>query len=384
MRKLLLLSLIALTMSACSSWKKKENIDPPNELVEFTDARLLNKLWSTDLGDGSGKTGAAARPFVVGDRLYATDVDEGLTAVDANSGKKLFQVKLEDDGFAAGPVADSERVIVGSLNGRVHAYDASTGSELWQSKVSSEVLAAPVIAGTLVVVRCNDGRIFGLDLQDGSRKWVFDRGLPLLSVRGYVQPLLINDVLYVGYETGKVVALRTTDGSLLWEQAVGLAEGRTELQRMTDVDGELVVDGDRLYAVNYRGQVVALAPETGRPIWNRDLSSYTGVSKGGDQLYVADDNSTLWALDANDGSSLWQEDAYENRWLTTPVVAGDYLLSGDVEGFLHVFARADGSTKSRVEIADESPIRAAPLIDGNRVYVQTSDGTLAAFELNSP
>ncbi|AVP98182.1 outer membrane protein assembly factor BamB [Ahniella affigens] len=384
MRKLLLLSLIALTMSACTTWKKKENIDPPNELVEFTDAQLLKKLWSTDLGDGSGKTGAAARPYIVADRLYATDVDNGLYALDASTGNKLFQVQLEDDAFAAGPVADSERVLAGTLNGKVLAYDAGSASELWQAKVSSEVLAAPVIAGDIAVVRCNDGRIFGLDLNNGSRKWVFDRGLPLLSVRGYVQPLLIGDILFVGYETGKVVALRVSDGSLLWEQAVGLAEGRTELQRMTDVDGELVVDGDRLYAVNYRGQVVALSPQTGRPIWNRDLSSYTGVSKGGDQLYVADDNSTLWALDANDGSSTWQEDAYENRWLTTPVVAGDYLLSGDIEGYLHVFARTDGSTKSRVEIADESPIRASPLIDGNRVYVQTSTGELAAYELNSP
>ena len=273
MRKLLLLSMAVLTVSACSSWKKKENIEPPNELVEFSDAELLRKLWSTDLGEGSGKSGAAARPFVFGTRVYATDVEDGLYAIDTDSGKTLFQREIENDGFAAGAAANEQVVVAGTLNGRVFAFDAGTGADLWEARVSSEVLAAPVIADGLVIVRCNDGRIFGLDQNDGSRKWVFDRGLPLLSVRGYVQPMYRDGVVFIGYETGKIVALRANDGSMLWEQAVGVAEGRTELQRMTDVDGELVLDGDRLYAVNYRGQVVAMTPDSGRPIWNRDLSS---------------------------------------------------------------------------------------------------------------
>ncbi|MBK8283973.1 MAG: outer membrane protein assembly factor BamB [Ahniella sp.] len=382
MRKLLLLSMAVLTVSACSTWKKKENIEPPNELVEFSDANLLRKLWSTDLGEGSGKSGATARPFVSGTRVYATDVEDGLYAIDADSGKTVFRRELEEDSFAAGAAANEQLVVAGTLNGRVFAYDASTGADLWEARVSSEVLAAPVIADGLVIVRCNDGRMFGLDASDGSRKWVFDRGLPLLSVRGYVQPMYQDGVVFIGYETGKIVALRANDGSMLWEQAVGVAEGRTELQRMTDVDGELVLDGDRLYAVNYRGQVVAMTPDSGRPIWNRDLSSYTGLSMGGGQLYVADDNATLWALDSGNGSSQWSQDAYENRWLTTPVVAGDYLLSGDVEGYLHAFSRTDGSTKSRVQIGDEA-IRAAPVLDGNRIFVQNSDGTLGAYELIS-
>lgn len=382
MRKLLLLSMAVLTVSACSSWKKKENIEPPNELVEFSDAELLRKLWSTDLGEGSGKSGAAARPFVFGTRVYATDVEDGLYAIDADSGKTMFQRKIENDGFAAGAAANEQVVVAGTLNGRVFAFDAGTGADLWEARVSSEVLAAPVIADGLVIVRCNDGRMFGLDQNDGSRKWVFDRGLPLLSVRGYVQPMYRDGVVFIGYETGKIVALRANDGSMLWEQAVGVAEGRTELQRMTDVDGELVLDGDRLYAVNYRGQVVAMTPDSGRPIWNRDLSSYTGLSMSGGQLYVADDNATLWALDAGNGSSQWSEDAYENRWLTTPVVAGDFLVSGDVEGYLHLFSRTDGSTKGRVQVGDEA-IRAAPVLDGNRIFVQNSDGTLGAYELIS-
>jgi len=382
MRRLLLLSVAALAATSCTTWKKKENIDPPNELVEFADARVLQKLWSTDLGDGNGKFGTAARPFVLGDRLYATDGEDGLYAFDASTGKTIFRRELEDDSFAAGAAATDTLVAVGTLNGRVLALDPSTGADLWEARVSSEVLAAPLIADGLVIVRCNDGRMFGLDVADGTRKWVFDRGLPLLSVRGYVQPMYANGIVYIGYETGKVVALRATDGSLLWEQAVGVAEGRTELQRMTDVDGELVIDGTRLYAVNYRGQVVAISPDTGRPIWNRDLSSYTGLTLGGEQLYVVDDDSTLWALDATNGSSLWSQDAYENRWLTTPIVAGDFLLSGDLEGYLHAFSRTDGSTKSRVQVGDEA-IRAAPVVDGNRVYVQNSDGELAAFELSS-
>ena len=259
-------------------------------------------------------------------------------------------------------------------------FDAATGEERWSQRVTSELMVAPVIAGDVIVVRSNDGRVHGLAASDGKLLWQFDRGTPLISLRGNGPPLIANGRAYIGYDNARVVALNVADGSLLWEQTISRSDGRTELERMNDIDGELQLIDDALFVVTYRGQVTALATDTGRPLWGRDLSSYSGLSTAEDLLYAVDDEGVLWAVDRRSGTSMWRQEALSHRWLTTPVVMGDYLVAGDIEGYVHWLKRTDGSTAARFRVS-KKPIRSTPLVVGNRVYAASVDGKLAAYEL---
>ncbi len=384
MMRALFLVLCVVGLSSCE-WLKgrssKDNLDPAAELTEFSKSAPMRRLWSQAVGDGTGRSGTQPRPVEAEGVVYASDLEGTIVAIDLIGGKRRWSVDAATR-LSSGPGVGSGLIVVGGLDGDVIALDRETGAARWATKVSSEVLANPVIAGEIVIVRSNDGRVFGLKTADGSRQWLFDRGVPLISLRGSAVPVVADTTVYVGYDNGKVVALDLDDGALRWEQTIATPNGRTELERLTDIDGEMVVDDDALYVVTYRGQAAALTRDGGRILWTRDLSAYTGVSVAGDNVYVTDTDGSLWALDRRSGSSQWKQEALAHRWLTTPSVFGDYLVVGDFEGYVHILKRADGSTAERFRVGDEG-VRAAPLVVGAQVVVASIDGELAAFALDA-
>ncbi len=380
-KRLMLAAALAAALSGCGMFKSpsKDNLEPPAELTEISPTIAIDAIWSRDLGEGSAKAGLRLRPAFGDGRIYASDIEGGVYALDAASGRELWRAEIGEAvgsgaGFGGGVVA------VGGLDGAIVALDAESGNELWRTEVPSEVIAAPAVEDGIVVVRAHDGRVFGFAANDGARRWVFDRGVPLLALRGNSAPMISAGTVYVGYDNGKAVALDLKSGSLKWEQAVAQSEGRTELERLVDIDGEIGGSNGEIFAVTYRGQVGALATDTGRQGWSREMSAFGGLTLSGENLYVSDQDGSVWALDARSGASLWQQDALAHRWLSTPVFAGGHVVVGDFEGYVHVLSAEDGSIAARTRVGDD-PIRAAPLAVGDTVYVANSDGTLAAIRV---
>ena len=231
-----------------------------------------------------------------------------------------------------------------------------------------------------MVVRASDGRIFGFEATDGTRRWVFDRGVPLLSLRGNGTPVIGGGAVFAGYDNGKVVALGLADGKLLWEQALAQPEGRTELDRMVDVDGEIALAGTELYAASHRGQVGQLASNSGRQQWVREMSAYAGIAVAGGMVFVADVDGVVHGLDAGSGSSTWKQEGLAHRWLSSPVAIGNHVAIGDLEGYVHWLDASDGKLAARVRVGKQA-IRAAPLAVGNDLYVADTEGTIAAFRV---
>ncbi len=380
MRRLgwLLIALAVLPGCKFFKGKSKDTLEPPAALVEFKSSLRVERIWSTSTGDGVDRTGVRPRPAFSDGRIFVTDIEGGLLAYSADSGKQLWRYKSAER-LVSGAEARDGLVVAGSIDGLVIAVDADSGAERWTHRVSSELVVAPVIGAEVVVARSNDGRVHGLSAADGKLLWQFDRSTPLISVRGNGPPLLAAGKVYIGYDNARVVALNVADGVLLWEQTIARPDGRTELERMNDIDGELQLIDDALYLVAYRGQITALSIDNGRPLWSRDLSSYSGVSSSGDTLYSVDDEGILWAVDRRSGSSLWRQDALAHRWMTTPQVMADHIVVGDVEGYVHWLKREDGTTAARFRVGKKG-IRSTPLVVGNRVYVASVDGKLAAFQ----
>ncbi|TDR39187.1 Beta-barrel assembly machine subunit BamB [Tahibacter aquaticus] len=375
--------LMAATLLGGCNWfksnsSKRENIANPTPLTELSPTLAVKEVWNRGLGKGSGKSGIHQSPAVLDGKLYSANIDGEVMAIEAASGRVLWKQDFKKMRFAGAGVG-SGLVVVGGLDGDVIAMDAGNGGERWRARVSAEVVAQPTIGGDTVFVRCNDGRVYALDVADGKQRWVNDRAtVPLLSLRGNATPRLAGDLLLNATDAGKVSALRSSDGASAWEQNVGSGEGRTEVERLGDVDGDLKIDGDVIYAAAYHGQVVALSLNTGRPIWNRALSSYANVDVSASQVYAVDEQGNVWALDRTSGASMWKQDAFLNRWLSGPAVQGDYVVVGDIEGYVHWLAIADGKEAGRARLSKQA-IRATPVVIGDTVYVVDVKGELGAF-----
>jgi outer membrane protein assembly factor BamB len=357
---------------------KRENIAQPKALVELSPTLVVKEAWSRSLGKGAARSGIRVTPALRDGKLYTAGVDGEVSAIDAASGKVLWNhdVKLK---LAGGPGVGDGLIVVGGMDGDLLALDASSGAERWRVRVAAEVVSAPAIDRNVVYVRTNDGRVYAFDANDGKQRWVNDRGtVPLLSLRGNASPRVAGDLVVNATDAGKVLALRASDGAPAWEQAVVSAEGRTEVERLSDVDGDLKIDGDVVYAAAYHGQVVALSLTSGRPLWNRTLSSYTSVDVSASQVYAVDDQSLVWALDRASGASMWKQDALQYRWLSGPAVQGDYIVVGDVEGYVHWLAIADGKEAARERLSKHA-IRATPVVLGDTVYVVDENGELGAY-----
>ncbi len=398
MKRFLWVTLASLvTLAGCHSFKK-ENVQPPTPLAkDFKPTVQVTRLWRTRVGDGAAESGVRLRPTVVDGVLYADSTDGKLAAIDAASGKTLWSKsssthgwfgwgdkKRKDAMYAGGPAVSGDLVAVGTLDGHVYGVNAKDGSPRWEAELDTQVLTSPVILGDLVVVRGGDGRIYALDAATGKRRWVYDQGnVPLLSLRGNGDLLVANGVVFYGSDDGLLVALRLDNGAKLWEQRLASGEGRTDIERLDDADGSILLDGSTLYAAAYHGNLVAVDGPSGRPLWTRQFSTYTSLAVKDNSIFGVDDNSEVWAFDKSAGADMWKNASLKYRWLTGPAVQGNYVVVGDMEGYVHWLQVGDGALAASERLSKKA-IRAQPLVVGDTVYVEDVKGRIGAYRLSSP
>jgi outer membrane protein assembly factor BamB len=282
--------------------------------------------------------------------------------------------------FAGGPGVGEGLVVVGGLNGEVIALDAASGTEKWRAKVPNEVIAAPVVSQNMVFVRSNDGHVTAFDASTGQQRWFHVQELPTLTVRGNAPVVAGPGVLFIGNDDGTLAALAMQDGRVLWEQTIGVPEGRTELERMSDVDGAPVLDGTTVYATSFKNQTVALEGPSGRPLWTRDHGGAGGVAVNSSSVVVADNAGSVWALDKASGSATWSQPALARRSLTGVAIQGDYAVVGDYKGYLHWLKLDNGEIAARERVGRKALV-AQPVVADGILLVQNTKGDLTAFRL---
>ncbi|MBC9252037.1 outer membrane protein assembly factor BamB [Pseudomonas alcaligenes] len=368
---------LAVMAVGCSSNSKKEL--PPAELPDIQEEVRLDAQWSRSIGDGQGDIYNLLTPAVDGDRLYAASADGEVVALDRLTGDKTWEVDL-DLPVSGGVGAGYGLVLVGTLKGEVIALDASTGEEKWRSRVTSEVLSAPATNGDVVVVQTQDDRLIALDASTGSQRWIFENTPAVLTLRGTSGPVLTNRLAIAGLSSGKVIALDTQRGIPVWEQRVAVPKGRSELERVVDIDGNLLLSGGTLYVVTYQGKVAALDVDSGRPLWDRDASSYVGLAQGFGNVYVSQANGSVESIDERSNSALWNNDALARRQLSAPEVFSSYVAVGDFEGYLHLLSQVDGHFVGREKI-DGDGVRVRPLVVGDWIYAYGNSGKLVGLTI---
>ena len=384
-RVFILLTLAALLLGGCN-WFRSLSLDKdkpgePAELVDFEPTLNTEEVWSSDIGKGTKRDAQQLRPAAQDGRIFVADYKGLLAAVDAASGSTLWELDT-DLPFSGGPGLTEDMVLMGTQDGEIHAFLQNTGTPVWIARLSSEVLAAPVEADGTVVARSIDGRVFGLDVRNGRRLWVYDHSVPLLTIRGNANPVIRAGIAYIGYDSGAIVALRVSDGTLLWEQAVATNEGRSELDRLADIDGDIVFVASDLLVSSYKSRLASLAADSGRLLWFKDISSATGITVERTNLAVSDKDGNVWLLDRRNGATQWKQDMLENRGLTRPVIYGGYVVVGDYDGYLHWLNIGDGTFAARTKLGGKG-FTSPPFVVGNTLYIQNKKGEITALRAGS-
>lgn len=365
---------LGLALAACD---KDKDVEPPKALVAFKAKLAVTHAWSASLGGGDKSLRLALAPAVDGGYVYAAGGQGTVAAFNAVSGKSLWHVttKLR---LSGGPAAAGDLVVIGTSDGQVLALNSASGARRWLVRVSGEVLAAPAIAPQAVIVRTVDGRVHGLAPDTGAELWSNEQPIPRLTLRGTARPVIAGDTVVCGFDNGKVAAYGVAKGDVLWESALSPPHGRTELERMVDVDGTLQVSGHDVLVAGFQGRVAMLGLDSGQVWWSRDTSSYRGLALVAETLFVTTADSHVVALRRRDGTPVWDQDALARRGLTAPVVDGEAIVVADFEGQVHWLDQASGALLGRIATS-KGRVTNAPVVGEGMVYLQTDAGQLYAL-----
>ena len=373
------LSLIFLltTLYACGG---SDNSEPPAELVDFEASVEIEELWNISVGDGDKRQYLKLYPLMLEERLIVADRNGDVIAVDLEQGKTVWEVDLKVV-LSGGVGGNEQHHLVTTRDGEIISLDAS-GKIVWREQISSEVLVPPVIVNNVVVIRSIDGQITGLDVNTGKQNWIYNREVPDLTLRGNSRPVVNQNYVYTGLDNGRMTALDSNDGNVLYDVVVAIPEGRSELERMVDIDGDAQLNDNVLYMASFQGRVVAIDVRKGQQLWSRKLSSSTGVDVDASSLFISDSQDHVWAMDKNNGATLWKQEKLQARKLTRPVVMDDMLVVGDYEGYLHWLSKYDGHFMARVD-TDNEGFLVPPVLKDDRLYVISRDGNLSVFRIKN-
>lgn len=364
-----------LALVACSKDKK---VDQPAELVDIKNPTVrIQKVWGASVGGGGKKLRLGLGLAHLDDRLFAAGRDGDVAAFDIKSGKQLWRVDTKLD-LAGGTGAGNGLVAVGSANGQVVALSADDGAEKWRANVNGEILSAPAIAENKVIVRTVDGKLRALAIADGSELWSVEQQIPRLTLRGTAAPVIAREMALSGFDNGRVMAVSLADGATVWDSPVSPAHGRTELERLNDIDAAVKVSGEDVFVAGFQGRAAMLSLDSGQIWWTRELSSYRAVDIDDDQMYVATSAGELVALKKRNGAEVWRDDSLKHRSLSAPTVVGGYVVVADLDGYVHWFDRATGALAGRAKTGGDR-VTNAPLAVDDTLFVITDKGAITAL-----
>ncbi len=346
-------------ISSCSSmdglrfWKSDE-IDPdePKELVAFSNQKNIVIEWKNSF-KGENEIGNFLPDFSA-QNLFFSDASGNVSSINASTGDRNWSIELNF--LASGTSAGFGLVVVSDIDGNVIAVDQNDGSKLWSTNVKGEVLSKVAIDAKVVVVKTGSGELLGLDRENGEILWSYRSKLPLLTVRGSSSPVIVDDLVYVSFDNGRLGVFELNSGFQVWDGAISYVKGVSELENLIDSDSSPVVDGGLIYTTNYQGNLNIFDTAQKRSVWSYETSSFYSpiVSRG--MLTIVEANSGLRSFALKTLQESWTNDDYINRDLSNAVSYKGSLVVGDFEGYVHVIDTLNGKTIGRKKIS-RKPIK---------------------------
>ncbi|MBK5968912.1 MULTISPECIES: outer membrane protein assembly factor BamB [Thiorhodovibrio] len=351
---------------------------PPTPLEKkFSQQLAPNILWKTRIGKGTSGRALNLAPLPRDGRLYVADARGQVAALSQSDGRAIWE-RDTDLRLSSGPEVVGDLMVLGTSDAELIALSSRDGSQRWRTQLGSEILSTPRIAGDRVIVHTIDDSVYALSTNDGKQLWRYSYPAPVLTLHGSSSPIIVNDNAIVGIAGGRLVSLELERGAPNWELTVTPPSGRSELERIADLDVDPVVVGDIAYVATYNGDLAAVDIVTGSVLWRRELSAYAGLVADRDALFVTDSEDVVWGATTADGSGLWKQDGLKYRRLTAPALVNNHLVVADMDGWLHWIDRNNGRLLARERVAKDRIVHRPVVADG-RVFVYANDGTVAAL-----
>ena len=373
-------------LSGCQSTKRlfggkgEQDANAPVALTAIQPTATAARLWSASVGKGEGNAGALQGPSIADNHVYASAFTGGVRALDLATGRTAWTFPSKAR-LSGGPGVGDGVVVVGGLDGEVIALDAATGALKWQSKISNEVIATPTVGQGLALIRGNDGKTTAFDVQTGEVRWFVAKDMPPLTVRGNDSATLGPGVAFVGNDDGSMSALVLGNGQIVFDHPVGEMSGRSDLERLADVDGSPVLDGSTLYATSFKNSTIAMDGPSGRELWTSEHGGIGRAAVSSNAVVVADRQGIVWGLDKNTGSALWKNESLKNRKIYSPVIHGDYVAVADFDGYIHWLKLDDGAFAARARVGKDA-IKSNPVVSNGTLVVQDVKGRISAFSIS--
>jgi outer membrane protein assembly factor BamB len=376
---ILVLALVTACLSGCSIFSADDEIEPA-KLQKIQQQVELTTLWSARSASSNNHFWANLQMAVSAESLFTADHSGSIVASDLKNGQPQWSVDL-DLPISGGLGYGDQKLVFGTIEGQIYVLNASDGSLLWSADVSSEVLSSPAVNSKIVIAQSIDNRLYAFDAKTGEELWQHDAGAPILSIRGNSSSMILNNMVISAFDNGKLIAFNADNGALLWETRLALPKGRTELERMIDIDGQPILVGDIIYSVSYQGRLGALTRGTGRNLWFQDSSSHHSPAHSRGKLFVTEaKNHVVRAFKAGNGEELWNNNQLEYRQLTGPATLGNSVAVADAEGYIHLLDADTGEFVGRTKVGGGG-VSADLLVVDQTLLVQSNNGLISAFKI---
>lgn len=374
---------LVVSLAACGLLSDDDEKDAVAALKELPEQSVtLANNWSRKVGDqGDAAQDLELTPAIEGGTIYAANAQGVVIAISRADGDVRWKVDLET-GLIGAVGVGGDLVFVSSVNGGIEALAAASGERRWHAQASSEVLAAAATDGDVVIVQSVDARVQAFDVATGSPRWSYGATQAVLTLRGNSAPVIHDGLVYVAFDNGKMAALDARTGLLQWEQRFIVPDGRTELERIIDVQADPLLTSTDVIVASYQGAIVSVAQGRGQPQWQQKASVIRSMAAADDSVFIVEGNDTVRALSVNSGRELWVADGFSGRRLSAPAAIGSYVAVADKEGYVHLLNQTDGSYAGRYDVGGGG-VRVNLLSDGDTLYVLTSSGKLYALTVKN-
>ena len=367
-------------LSSCSSlswlkfWGDDEEEEGPAELYSILENRTLDREWS--ISNGNDLVSGRLIPVVYDGNVYHISSSGNLLSIDLESGKKLWS-KSTEDVISAGLDVNFKTISYGTLDGQLVTLDQRNGQEIWRSPTSSESLSPPVHSGSHIVIQTIDGRITGFNAKTGQQDWFYQTVVPTLTLRGTSWPYIDQGFVFTGFANGKIAMIYPDSGAVRLELPVTLNEGKSELERIVDVDGRSIIVNGILVAASYQGNISAINLRDGRPAWQEELSTFKDLASNGNRIVAVDSKDIVKAFGTATGALIWEQEDLKLRNLTSPASISNLIVVGDLEGYVHLLNAQNGNFEGREKISGD-PITEI-VSKGNYLLIVDSSGRVQKF-----
>ncbi len=364
-------TLIALlTLVSCSS------VDPlhkPAPLPNLKSNLLTKSTWSADIGNSSNYHFG---PAAINNQVITVAANGKVTKLAATTGHVEWQTKIDGE-ISASPGTNGRITAIATIKGKIFALNEQ-GQTFWEQTVADEVLSAPLVTDSAVIVRTLGNRIYAFDIENGKQRWLYQRMQVPLVLRAPLGMLVAGNTLIAGFPGGKLGTINIDNGSLVWEATLALAKGTSETERLTDITGKPAVRGKYVCAAAFQGRLGCFDLATGTPLWSTEFSGTTGVVMGHDSVYAIDSKSIVSCFDTLTGKLKWRNDKLQWRNLGAPRLGDTSLSFGDSAGTVYLLSKSTGDLLGYTT-TDGSAITSAPALLDKNLIVQTDNGRLYSF-----